>query len=107
LLIKYPGDKLKNLRKRSLLTLPEIIASTGITETTIYNIEHERVRPQAKTLRALLNLYFRQIQMVEKMETLWGPDGKQNIPITKLTNRERRKKGLAILSPHLPPSHLS
>ena len=103
--IKYSGEKLRSLRKRSLLTIPEIIAFTGTTETTLYNYEHERVRPQSKNLRTLLNLYYRQIQMIEKMETLWGPDGKQNQPVTTLSKRERRKKGLAILSPSSFPRH--
>ena len=77
MLNSYPGPKLRNLRKRALLTQMQVVELTGISETTIHNAEHELRRPQTQTLDKLLNLYAIRIARLEKMERLWGADGLQ------------------------------
>ncbi len=49
--------ELRSLRKDSGLTREEVVERTGINVATLYRIEHARVRPQTRTLRALLDLY--------------------------------------------------
>lgn len=77
MLNSYPGSKLRNLRKRALLTQMQVVELTGICETTIHYLEHNIRRPQTRTLDKLLNLYAIRISRLEKMEHLWGADGLQ------------------------------
>jgi transcriptional regulator with XRE-family HTH domain len=74
----YPGAKLRNLRKRALLTQMDVVDLTGISETTIHYLEHDLRRPQSHTLDKLLSLYSIRITRLEKMDQMWGEDGKQN-----------------------------
>ena len=71
----YSGAKLRNLRKRALLTQMDVVDLTGISETTIHYLEHDLRRPQSHTLDKLLNLYAIRIARLEKMDQMWGPDG--------------------------------
>ena len=80
MLNQYPGQKLRNLRKRALLTQMQVVELTGISETTIHYLEHDIRRPQTQTLDKLLNLYAIRISRLERMETIWGADGLQNKP---------------------------
>ena len=73
----YPGRKLRNLRKRALLTQVEVMNITGIHETTIHYLEKGTRKPQTKTLETLLNLYAVRITRLERMERIWGEDGLQ------------------------------
>jgi transcriptional regulator with XRE-family HTH domain len=74
----YSGTKLRNLRKRALLTQMQVVELTGVSETTIHYLEHGLRRPQTQTLEKLLNLYAIRISRLEKMERIWGDDGLQN-----------------------------
>ncbi len=74
----YPGHKLRNLRKRALLTQMQVVELTGVSETTIHYLEHGIRKPQTQTLEKLLNLYAIRIARLEKMERIWGEDGLQN-----------------------------
>ncbi len=49
--------ELRSLRTSSELTRNEVVERTGINVATLYRIEHARVRPQTRTLAALLDLY--------------------------------------------------
>ncbi|ADI10146.1 helix-turn-helix domain-containing protein [Streptomyces bingchenggensis BCW-1] len=49
--------ELRRLRSESELTREEVTGQTGINEATLYRIETARVRPQRRTLVALLDLY--------------------------------------------------
>ncbi len=49
--------ELRTLRKSSGLTRDEVVERTGINVATLYRIEHARVRPQTRTLHALLDIY--------------------------------------------------
>ena len=48
--------ELRTLRKSSGLTRDEVVERTGINVATLYRIEHARVRPQTRTLHALLDI---------------------------------------------------
>jgi transcriptional regulator with XRE-family HTH domain len=76
----YPGPKLRNLRKRANLTQKQVVELTGIAETTILYLEHDRRRPQTQTLERLLMLYATRIKRLENFEKIWGVDGLQNRP---------------------------
>lgn len=77
MLNEYPGSKLRNLRKRALLTQMQVVEMTGISETTIHYLEHDLRKPQSKTLSTLLDLYSIRIARLDKMERVWGKDGLQ------------------------------
>ncbi|MBZ4321098.1 helix-turn-helix domain-containing protein [Streptomyces huiliensis] len=49
--------ELRRLRKSAGLTREEVTGQTGINTATLYRIETARVRPQQRTLTALLDLY--------------------------------------------------
>lgn len=80
MLNEFPGPKLRNLRKRALLTQMQVVELTGISETTIHYLEHGLRKPQTQTLERLLNLYAVRISKLERMERIWGHDGLQNRP---------------------------
>jgi transcriptional regulator with XRE-family HTH domain len=60
--------ELRRLRSESELTREDVTARTGINEATLYRIETARVRPQRRTLIALLDLY--QLQDSQRGEVL-------------------------------------
>ncbi|WP_433228728.1 helix-turn-helix domain-containing protein [Actinomadura formosensis] len=51
------ASELRQLRKAADLTRDELAERTGINVATLYRIETARVRPQARTLAALLDAY--------------------------------------------------
>lgn len=51
--VLYIGDKLRDLRKRALLTQPELAEKSGLGITTIVRIERNQVEPQGRTIRKL------------------------------------------------------
>jgi transcriptional regulator with XRE-family HTH domain len=51
------ASELRRLRAGAELTREDVAERTGIDRATLYRIETARARPQARTLRALLDLY--------------------------------------------------
>jgi transcriptional regulator with XRE-family HTH domain len=51
--VLYIGDRLRNLRKRSLLTQKELADKSGVGVTTIIRIERNQVEPHGSTIRKL------------------------------------------------------
>jgi transcriptional regulator with XRE-family HTH domain len=51
--VLYIGDRLRNLRKRSLLTQKELADKSGVGVTTIIRIERNQVEPHGRTIRRL------------------------------------------------------
>jgi transcriptional regulator with XRE-family HTH domain len=51
------AGELRALREAAQLTREDVAERTGINTVTLYRIEHARVRPQARTLTTLLDLY--------------------------------------------------
>lgn len=51
------AGNLRRLREARELSREDVSESTGINTATLYRIETARVRPQARTLAAMLNLY--------------------------------------------------
>lgn len=49
--------QLRGLRASAGLSREEVVERTGVNVATLYRIEHGRVRPQARTLQALLQAY--------------------------------------------------
>jgi transcriptional regulator with XRE-family HTH domain len=49
--------ELRRLRSGAELSREDVAAQTGINKATLYRIETAKARPQARTLRALLDLY--------------------------------------------------
>lgn len=49
--------ELRQLRKAAELTRDDVFEQTGINRATLYRIETSRGRPQARTLKALMELY--------------------------------------------------
>ena len=53
LTVLYIGDKLRETRKRSLLTQQQLADKSGVGITTIVRIERNQVEPHARTIRKL------------------------------------------------------
>ena len=53
LTVLYIGDKLRETRKRALLTQQQLADKSGVGITTIVRIERNQVEPQARTIRKL------------------------------------------------------
>jgi transcriptional regulator with XRE-family HTH domain len=53
LTVLYIGDKLRETRKRTLLTQQQLADKSGVGVTTIIRIERNQVEPQARTIRKL------------------------------------------------------
>jgi HTH-type transcriptional regulator, competence development regulator len=53
LTVLYIGDKLREIRKRALLTQKQLADKSGVGITTIVRIERNQVEPQARTIRKL------------------------------------------------------
>jgi len=51
--VLYIGDKLRDLRKRALLTQEQLAERSGVGVTTIVRIERNQVEPHARTIRKL------------------------------------------------------
>ena len=51
LTVLYIGDKLRDTRKRALLTQQQLAYNSGVGITTIVRIERNQVEPQARTIR--------------------------------------------------------
>ncbi len=53
LTVLYIGDKLREMRKRALLTQKQLADKSGVGITTIIRIERNQVEPHARTIRKL------------------------------------------------------
>lgn len=53
LTVLYIGDKLRQTRKRSLLTQQQLADKSGVGVNTIIRIERNKVEPQGQTIRKL------------------------------------------------------
>ena len=53
LAVLYIGDKLRERRKRALLTQQELAERSGVAITTIIRVERNQVEPHARTIRKL------------------------------------------------------
>jgi transcriptional regulator with XRE-family HTH domain len=51
--VLYIGDRLRDLRKRALLTQRELADKSGVGVTTIIRIERNQVEPHGSTIRKL------------------------------------------------------
>jgi transcriptional regulator with XRE-family HTH domain len=51
--VLYIGDRLRDLRKRSLMSQRDLAARSGVGVTTIVRIERNQVEPQGATIRKL------------------------------------------------------
>ncbi len=51
--VLYIGDRLRDLRKRALLTQRELADKSGVGVTTVIRIERNQVEPQGSTIRKL------------------------------------------------------
>ncbi len=51
--VLYIGDRLRDLRKRALLTQKELADKSGVGVTTIIRIERNQVEPHGRTIRKL------------------------------------------------------
>ncbi len=51
--VLYIGDKLRETRKRALLTQQELAEKSGVGVTTIIRIENNQVEPHGRTIRKL------------------------------------------------------
>ena len=69
LTVLYIGHKLRETRKRALLTQQQLADKSGVGITTIVRIERNQVEPQARTIRRLA-----QALSVEPYELLKGED---------------------------------
>src|SRR4028118_1847021 len=81
LIVLYIGDKLRETRKRALLTQQQLADKSGMGVTTIIRVERNQVEPQARTIRKLAEALG-----VEPHELLKGEDGGEG--------RQRRGVGL-------------
>jgi transcriptional regulator with XRE-family HTH domain len=53
LTVLYIGDRLREIRKRTLLTQQQLADKSGLGVTTIIRVERNQVEPQARTIRKL------------------------------------------------------
>ena len=51
--VLYIGDRLRDLRKRALLTQRQLADKSGVGVTTIIRIERNQVEPHGRTIRRL------------------------------------------------------
>ena len=51
--VLYIGDKLRDLRKRALLTQEQLAERSGVAISTVIRIERNQVEPQGRTIRKL------------------------------------------------------
>jgi transcriptional regulator with XRE-family HTH domain len=67
--VLYIGDRLRDIRKRALLTQQELADKSGVGVTTIIRIENNHVEPHGRTIRKLAEALD-----VEPHELLKGAD---------------------------------
>jgi transcriptional regulator with XRE-family HTH domain len=67
--VLYIGDRLRDLRKRALLTQKELASKSGVGVTTIIRIERNQVEPHGSTIRKLAEAL-----EVEPQELVRRPD---------------------------------
>ncbi len=53
LIVLYIGDRVRELRKRALLTQEQLAERSGVGIATIVRIERNQVEPHARTIRKL------------------------------------------------------
>jgi transcriptional regulator with XRE-family HTH domain len=53
LIVLHIGDKLREMRKRALLTQQQLADQSGVGITTIIRVERNQVEPHARTIRKL------------------------------------------------------
>ena len=51
--VLYIGDRLRNLRKRKLLTQEQLAERSGVGIATIVRVERNQVEPRGSTIRKL------------------------------------------------------
>ena len=51
--VLYIGDRLRDLRKRALLTQEQLAERSGVAISTVIRIERNQVEPQGLTIRKL------------------------------------------------------
>jgi transcriptional regulator with XRE-family HTH domain len=51
--VLYIGDRLRDLRKRALLTQKQLAEKSGVGVTTVIRIERNQVEPHGSTIRKL------------------------------------------------------
>jgi transcriptional regulator with XRE-family HTH domain len=51
--VLYIGERLRDLRKRALMSQRELAKHSGVGVTTIVRIERNQVEPQGRTIRKL------------------------------------------------------
>jgi len=51
--VLHIGDRLRDIRKRAILTQQELADRSGVGVTTIIRIENNQVEPQGRTIRKL------------------------------------------------------
>jgi transcriptional regulator with XRE-family HTH domain len=51
--VLYIGDRLRNLRKRKLLTQEQLAEGSGVGIATIVRVERNQVEPRGSTIRKL------------------------------------------------------
>ncbi len=51
--VLYIGDRLRDLRKRALLTQEQLAERSGVAISTVIRIERNQVEPQGRTIRKL------------------------------------------------------
>ena len=51
--VLYIGDRLRDLRKRKLLTQEQLAARSGVGIATIVRVERNQVEPRGSTIRKL------------------------------------------------------
>jgi transcriptional regulator with XRE-family HTH domain len=83
--------ELRGLRESVPLTREDVAERTGISTVTLYRIEHARVRPQARTLGTLLDLY--------------GVDADRKAALRTLLREARNRGWLQAYESLLPPQY--
>jgi transcriptional regulator with XRE-family HTH domain len=64
------ASELRKLRAAADLTRDEVTERTGINGVTLYRLEAAKARPQARTLRALLDLYNADGQLRDELQAI-------------------------------------
>jgi DNA-binding XRE family transcriptional regulator len=67
----YPAHKIKDLRKRALLTQLDVQSLIGLSPESMRRIENGISRPRKKTLDKLLTLFSTRISRLESMERIF------------------------------------
>ncbi|MEV6983211.1 helix-turn-helix transcriptional regulator [Sphaerisporangium sp. NPDC051017] len=85
------ASELRRLRTAADLTREEVTERTGINGATLYRLETARARPQARTLKALLDLY--------------DVDGQQRGELAALLKESNERGWLHTFEPELPDQY--